>query len=182
MTNFITNIREKIALFKQEKQLRKVPRKKGIYNLSTAQTAGILYDATIEANHLIVRNFIKELRSHDIKIQALGYIDKKKREDNYIGDSTYTFTCKTDFNFFYSIKKEAINEFINTPFNLLIILTNKPSFAIDYLGRFSKAEFKVGKSGLDNELYDLMIELKENDDIDELKKQILHYLNILNNN
>lgn len=182
MSNFITDIRERAALYKQEKQLKKMPRRKGIYNLSTAQTAGILYDATNEANHLVVKELIKELRTYDIKTQALGYINKRKREDNYIGDSTYGFVCKSDFGFFYSIKKDIVREFIDKPFNLLIVLIHEQTFAIDYLGKYSKAEFKVGKAGLDNELYDLMIELKDKDGIRELKKQILHYLNLLNNN
>jgi len=182
MSNFITDIREKVALYKQENQLKKAPRKKGLYNLSTAQTAGILYDATEEANHLVVKELLKELNAYDIKTEALGYIDKKKREDNYIGDNTYSFVCKGDFGFFYSFKKETIQEFINKPFNLLIVLVKEQPFIIDFLGKYSKAEFKVGKAGLDNELYDLMIELKDIDGIPELKKQILHYLYLLNNN
>jgi len=182
MSNIITKLREKVALYKQESQLKKAPRKKGIYNLNTAQTAGILYDATNEENHQIVRGLIKELKAFDIKPQALGYIDKNKRDDNYIGDSTYSFICKADFSFFYAFKKETIRQFIDTPFQLLIVLVKEQPFVIDYLGKYSKAEFKVGKAGLDNELYDLMIELKENDDLNELKKQIMHYLNLLNNN
>jgi len=182
MSNFITDIRQKIALYKQEKQLKKASRKKALHNLSTAQTAGILYDATDEYNHLIVKELIKEFKEYNIVTKALGYINQSKREDNYIGDSTYSFACKADFSFFYTIKKEATQEFIDQPFHLLIVLVKEQPFIIDYLGKYSKAEFKVGKAGLDNELYDLMIELKDNDGIPELKKQIMHYLNLLNNN
>ncbi|WP_439184593.1 DUF6913 domain-containing protein [Carboxylicivirga taeanensis] len=182
MSNFIDTIREKAALYKLEKQLKKSPRNKKVHNLKTAQTAGILYDATQESNFLIVKELIRELKDNDIKPEALGFINKAKRDDNYIGDSTYSFACRKDFSFFYNIKKEAIQAFVDKPFNLLIVLVTEQPFAIDYLGQLSKAEFKVGKAGLDNELYDLMIELNANADVAELKKQITFYLNLLNNN
>jgi hypothetical protein len=182
MSNFITKLRERIALYKLDNQLKKQPRKKRLHNLKTASTAGIIYDATNESNHQIVKELIKELKEENITSEAIGYIDKKKRDDNYIGDNTYTFACRSDFSFFYSIKKEAIQSFINKPYNLLFVLVNEQPFAVDYLGQLSKAEFKAGKAGLDNDLYDFMIELKEGKDITELKKQIIHYLKLLNNN
>ena len=182
MSNFIDKIRERVAIYKLECQLKKSPRNKCLHNLNTATTAGILYDATDESNHKIVKEFIKELKDSNIKSKALGFINLKKREDNYIGDSTHSYACKRDFSFFYTIKKEAINEFINQPFNLLIVLVKEQPFAIDFIGQLSKAEFKVGKAGLDNDLFDLMIELKENDELPELRKQIVHYLKLLNNN
>ncbi|MCU4155789.1 hypothetical protein J1N10_07355 [Carboxylicivirga sp. A043] len=181
MSNFITQIREKIALYKLESQLKKEPRKKRLHNLKTASTAGIIYDATNEANHKIIKELIKELKEESITAEALGFIDKKKRDDNYIGDRTYSFACRNDFSFFYSIKKEAIQAFIDKPFNLLFVLVDEQPFAIDYLGQLSKAEFKAGKAGLDNDLYDFMIELNESSGIAELKKQIIHYLKLLNN-
>lgn len=182
MSNFITRIRERIALYKLESLIKKEPRTKRLHNLKTASTAGIIYDATNENNLQIIKELIKELKEENITSQALGYIDKKKRDDNYIGDNTYSFACRTDFSFFYSIKNEAIQSFIDKPFNLLFVLVNEQPFTVDYIGQLSKAEFKAGKAGLDNDLYDFMIELKEENGIPELKKQIMHYLKLLNNN
>ncbi|WP_430817724.1 DUF6913 domain-containing protein [Carboxylicivirga sp. RSCT41] len=182
MSNFISKIRERIALYKLDKQLKKEPRNKRLHNLKTASTAGIIYDATEEANHQIVKELIKELNEENITSEALGFIDKKKRDDNYIGDNTYSFACRGDFSFFYAIKQESIQTFIDKPFNLLFVLVNEQPFAVDYLGQLSKAEFKAGKAGLDNDLYDFMIELKADKGISELKKQIIHYLKLLNNN
>lgn len=182
MSNFIETIRQKVALYKLDKELKKSPRKKKLHNLKTAQTAGILYDATDERNHQVVKELINELKKENITSEALGFINKKKRDDNYIGDKTYSFACRKDFGFFYSIKKDTVQTFINKPYHLLIVLVNEQPFAIDYIGQLSKAEFKVGKAGLDNDLYDLMIELNSSAGIPELKKQITHYLNLLNNN
>ncbi|GEM_PF-1265197 len=182
MSNIITQFRENVANYKLKKQLSKSKRQRGLYNLKTASSAGILFNAGDEANYKVVKELVKELKNDNITSQVLGYIDKSKRDDNYIGDQTYTFACKSDFSFFYSIKKDSVSEFVNQNFNLLIVLVKEQPFAIDYLGRLSKAKFKVGKAGLDNELYDLMIELKEDQGLPELKKQIIHYLSILNNN
>ncbi|WP_430810069.1 MULTISPECIES: DUF6913 domain-containing protein [unclassified Carboxylicivirga] len=182
MSTFIDNIREKAAIYKLKKYLKKAPRTKHLHNFKTAQTAGILFDATDAKNQQEVKNLIRELKEKGINTQALGFINKSKRDDDYIGDSTFTYTCRSDFSFFYAIKKEAIEDFVQKPFHLLIVLVQEQPFAIDYLGQLSRAEFKVGKAGLDNDLYDLMIELDSSKGIAELKKQIVHYLNLLNNN
>ncbi|MBK3516341.1 DUF6913 domain-containing protein [Carboxylicivirga marina] len=181
MSNFIETIRQKVAIYKLESQHKKAPRKKRMHNLETAQSAGILYDATDDRNLKVVKELINELKDANITSEALGFIDKKKRDDNYIGDSTYTFACRSDFSFFYALKNDALQEFVNKPFHLLFILVDKQPFAIDYLGQLSKAEFKMGKAGLDNELYDFMIELKNESDTSELKKQIIRYLKLINN-
>lgn len=182
MSNFINQLREKVALYKLDKLLKRAPHKRKTHNLKTAQTAGILYDAEFDNNHKLAKELIKELSEYSIKTEALGFINKSKRDDNYIGDQTYSFACKKDFSFFYSIKKDSIQSFIDKPFNLLFVLTNKQLFVIDYLAKASKSEFKVGKANINNDLYDLMIELKSTDDLAELKKQMIHYLNLLNNN
>lgn len=182
MSNTITNIRENIAKLKLEYKIKKTPHKPTIYNLKTAKTAGILYDATLKEDFLIARELVKELKEFGIQSNALGFINKSKRDDNYIGDQTYNFTYKKDFSFLYSINNDSVQKFVDTHFNILFILINKEIFEINYLGLLSKADFKVGSSAIDNKMLDLIIELKENNDIKELKNQIIHYLNILNNN
>jgi hypothetical protein len=59
MSNFIHKLREKVALYKLNGLLKKSPRQKHLHNLKSAGTAGILYDATKESHHAIVKNLIK---------------------------------------------------------------------------------------------------------------------------
>ncbi len=181
MSNIIDNIRESMASFKLKRALKKHPHKATTYNLQTAQTAGILYDADNPDNLKVVKELVNELKESGIKSQALGYISKTKREDNYIGDDVYSFVSKKDFSLFYSPKSESIKNFIDSPFHLLIVLTNNYQFAIDYMGNLSQAKFKIGRANIDNNLYDLMIEVTDDASISDLKKHILHYLSIINN-
>ncbi|MCU4175455.1 DUF6913 domain-containing protein [Carboxylicivirga sp. N1Y90] len=181
MSNIIDTIREKIANFQLQRQLKKQPHKAEIYNLQTAQNAGILFDAENPDNLKIVKTLVNELKEFNIKSSALGYIHKAKRDDNYIGDQQYSYACKKDFSFFYQPKKEVISDFINEPYHLLIVLVDKHLFPIDYIGSLSKARFKAGKTGVNNEMFDFMIELKNGVGLEELKTHTLHYLSIINN-
>lgn len=162
------------------RELKKHPHETCIYNLSTAQNAGIIIDLSKTENLTLVKGLVKELESFNIKCKVMVYIDTYKRDDNYIGDSTFSYACKSDFSFFYKPKKETVEWFINAPFNLLIVLSNKPIFPIYAMGLMSKASFKAGLAGINNEVFDLMIELHKNDSLPELKNQIMHYLSILN--
>jgi len=181
MSNIIDTIREKVANYLLQRQLKKQPHKAEIYNLQTAQNAGILFDAENLDNLKVVKNLVKELQDFNIKSSVLGYINKAKREDNYIGDQQYSYACKKDFSFFYKPKKEAINNFIAEPFHLLIVLVDRHLFPIDYIGSLSKAHFKAGKTDVNNQMFDFMIELENGVGIEALKKHILHYLSIINN-
>ena len=67
-TNIITNIREKAAMFLLQQSLKKKLHKPTIYNLSTAKTAGILYDATSNENYLVAKELVKELKSFGVLV------------------------------------------------------------------------------------------------------------------
>ncbi|MBS2100456.1 DUF6913 domain-containing protein [Carboxylicivirga linearis] len=181
MSNFIDDFREKIAGYFLKREIKKQPHKASIHNLQTAESAGILFDATQPENLKIVKELIGELKEFNIQSKALGYINQSKRDDDYIGDNIYSFVCKKDFSLFYKPKSENITQFMETPFHLLIVLANEFLFPIDYIGSLSKAQFKAGRTNIDNEMFDFMIELKEGDSIKDLKKHIIHYLSIINN-
>ena len=84
MSNFIDDFREKIAGYFLKREIKKQPHKASVYNLQTAETAGILFDATQPENLAIVKELVNELKEFNIKSEALGYIDKSKRDDDYI--------------------------------------------------------------------------------------------------
>lgn len=181
MSNIIDNIRKKAANIRLKRLLKKHPRQTAICNLQTAQRAGILFDAGNPDNLKIVKELVNDLKDFNIKSQALGYINKTRHEDDYIGDDIYNFVYKKDFSFFYKPKSESIYNFIETPFDLLIILVNDYQYTIDYMGNLSRAKFKTGRANIDNNLLDFMIEMKDGDSIKDLKKHIMHYLSIINN-
>lgn len=177
----IDNFRESVAIYQLKKQLNKQPHKPAIHNLQTAQTAGILVDATLPDNFMVAKDLVTELKKFEINSQVFGFINKSRREDDYIGDHVYSFACKKDFNLFYQPKNDSITKFIDQPFDLLIVLANEHLFPIDYIGSLSKAKFKAGMANINNDMFDFMIELKEGEPIKDLKKHILHYLSLINN-
>ena len=180
MSSFIDTIREKGGGLFLKRQLKKIKHQPTVYNLQSAATAGILFDASQAENIAIVKGLMKELKAHQITSKSLGYIHQNKRDDDYIGDDVHSFACKKDFSFFYKPKLESVQTFIQTPFSLLFVLTKDNSFPIDYIGSLSRAAFKAGKANVNNDMLDIMIELKTDDDLKDLKNQIIHYLSILN--
>ena len=64
-------------------------------------------------------------------------------------------------------------------YDILINLCPSTCVPIKYLAGSSQAKFKVGKYEEDIDLYDMMIDVKENT-ISALIKEIHHYLTVIN--
>ncbi|TAJ08123.1 hypothetical protein DMA11_21640 [Marinilabiliaceae bacterium JC017] len=180
MSNIIDNFREKFGTFLLKKNIKKLVRQKRTHNLQTAQTAGIIFDASQPDHVKQAKALIADLKKENITCRAVGYIDSDKREDEYISDHTFLYIDKTAFSLFYQPKEEGIQQFITEPFHLLINLCQENYFAVKYILSLSQANFKIGQTGIDNDLFDLMIELTPKSDSDQLRKQIIHYLRIIN--
>jgi hypothetical protein len=173
-------MREKSGSYLLNKQLKGQQRKVVARNLSDTRHAGILFEADSPENMDLVKELIRDLSNHHIKSQALGYIHGDRQGFNYIGDSTFSFVNKKEFNFFYKSKNELVNQFIDQPYDLLIVFCQNDYFPIKYIGNLSKSALKVGRTGLCNEMLDLMIDLSPDSTLKQLKENLLYYLGELN--
>ena len=88
------------------------------------------------------------------------------------------YTCPKDFNFFGAIKNQTALDFLDTDFDALIGIHESANSYLKALIARSKAHFKIGFSGSDERLYDLIIEI---DPIDENLRtlELKKYLKIL---
>ncbi len=181
MWRIIDKLRQKVADYLIHREIKIHPHFRVNHTLSSAKTCGIIIDVKDEKDLLLAKSLGKELAAYNISCKYMGYINSYKRNDNYIGDETYCYACKKDFTFFYRPKKNTIQQFVNEPFDILIVLTNKPYYPVYYASLLSQAAYKVGKAGLSNDVFDVMIDLKkENNTLPELKNNILHYLKMIN--
>lgn len=96
----------------------------------------------------------------------------KKEEDN-----TNNFSPK-DFGFRGKIASDTLQKFINTEFDLLVNCTTEANLYTNIVTLQSKAIFKVGYSGVDDNLFDLVIS-EPNFDSAIFYQELEKYLRIL---
>ena len=95
--------------------------------------------------------------------------EDRKQSENEIGLS--------DFSFWGLPKKQKIENFVSTPFDLLINFSYNDDDAIAYICAKSIAKFKVSTAPFDT-IYDLVIDLKQQDGksfINEIEKTVSNF-------
>ena len=173
-------IKSKIGQFNLKRRLKDLKRRLVVHNFNTAKTAGIIFNSPDEKTFESIKHFLSFLSDKGINGFTLCYIPLKKVPANVLLRNQFHFYCKTDLNWYYKPTKEIVEQFINKEFDILFDLSIKDYFTVNYVGKLSKATFKIGKQS-ETSYHDLTFEIKENETVDFLIEQIKHYLNILNN-
>jgi hypothetical protein len=112
------------------------------------KTVGIITTDEISKWVNVKEEVEKILNIRNAKIYSFG----PQKEDN----SLKSFSEK-DFNWKGAIYKPSFKSFIDEPFDLLIGYFNKNNLYLESSVLLSKAQFKVGISGVNQELYDIEI-------------------------
>jgi hypothetical protein len=155
-------------------RLSNVSREKQIFNLDTAQTVGILWEADLNESFIRVEN---ELYLSGIKTSSLCYFPQKKA---VIPEGIHGFTRKETSWWAEIPNSEKVEDFIKQKFDILIDLTGQRYFPVVYITALSEANFKIGYSGSSTNYFDLNIEFSEQPEPIQLADQILYYLNRIN--
>lgn len=178
--NFINNIRLKIGNYQFLKRLARLQRRRHVINLRDAKTVGILYDATEEHEYQMICDFVRNLQNDGKTVKALGYINYNIIPHYCIPKLSFDYFLKKEVNIWYVPSNKFIDNFINSDYDILIDLTIKNFFPIQYISGLSKARFKVGRDGEDHvDYYDFMFRLSENTTLPEYMKEIVNYLTII---
>jgi len=155
-------------------KLSTVVREKKIFNLDSAQTAGILWTIDQKESFDQVEN---ELKKVGINTLGLCYFKLRKAvipaEIN--GFSRKQTRCWTEVP-----KTELVEDFIHRKFDILIDLTGPKIFPMVYVTALSEAAFKIGYAGNTVNYYDWNIEFAEQPEASQLAEQILYYLKRIN--
>lgn len=142
---------------------------------STIKTVGIVFDESYfyEKESLLNELVKKGIAAENIRFFVFKNKVKKKEQFDY------PIVTHKDINWNGTFDNAAVNDFINTKFDLLISYYDTEKAALLLLTHLSKADFKVGFSNVDSRLNHLMITTNAENHtvfIDELFK----YLKILN--
>lgn len=167
-------LKSKIANRILNSKLSSVVRGKKIFNLDSAQTAGILWTIDQKESFDWMET---ELKKVGIKPVGLCYFQLRKAvipaEIN--GFSRKQTRCWTEVP-----KAELVEDFIHQKFDILIDLTGQKIFPMVYVTALSEAAFKIGYAGNTVNYYDWNIEFGEQPETSQLAEQILYYLKRIN--
>lgn len=164
-----------------KRRLKKLSRKVVTHNLNSAKTALILYHANDPINQDIVKHFARSLKEELIQVHTLGYISNLGKKQALPEENQgYEFFNQMMLSRLRIPEPTFIKKHIAKNYHLLIDLNVEGHFPLQYISSLSKAEFKVGKSGdYRDEVCDLTLDLQTKN-IEELTKQIITYLEMIN--
>ena len=176
---FVEDIKQKVGDFFFKKELKSNPRQREVHNLHSAQSIGILYDATEREDMLKVSEFVNALFQTKKDVKALGFVNLKELTHHHMPMLQFDFFFLKDLNWYYKPQNYIIKNFVEKDYDILINLCNSTCIPVKYLAGISQAKFKVGKYEEDIDLYDMMIDIKENT-LSALIKEVHHYLTVIN--
>jgi hypothetical protein len=131
-------------------------RKALAHNFETTKTMGVIFP--FHFNMDIVLNALKNIANeHDIVITFLIYFPQDKLPEGTEINASRIFFSNNECNWFGKPKTVEINNFINTNFNILIDLSSKLWFPLQYIAASSHANFKIGRIDEHNNPYDFLL-------------------------
>lgn len=179
--SIITNIRNKVGRILLKREHHKLSRQKKICNIADAGKIGVVYFLPDEETYSKVSAFVKKLQNAGKPVKALGFVENKRLTGFFMPKLSYDFLYPSGLNWNYKPISEQAKDFMDTEYDILIDLNTKDILPLLYITGLSKAKFKAGLQSSERAGYlDLMISLAEKDDLDELIKQIEHYLSMIN--
>ncbi len=139
------------------------------------KTIGFLVDEEINIDFEKVYEISKELglQEKDVKYFSFSEVKTKTPSLHQNKINNKHFSWKGEIN------NQNANEFLETPYDVLVGYYCTENDYLDLMVSKSKAKFKVGFKGIDNRLFDLIIDVDPLN-INAIKKELVKYFRILN--
>ena len=163
------------------KELSKAGHDHKLINLEKAKFVGILYTLDDLPVYEVVSEFVTQLQRQHIEVKALGFVNNRNLISRFLPKLSYDFFSKKDINWFYRPIHTKVKDFINKEFDILIDLSLKDSFILQYISGLSRSFCRVGKFSEENtHYYDLLFDVNPSLTLPDYIQQITHYLTIIN--
>lgn len=141
--------------------MEKLKQKREVVGFDEAKKIGVLYDATDSSNFEIMKAYVKNIRSQQKEILALGYVDKKELPSNQYAQYGLDFFTRKHLDWKMIPHHIIVQNFIAEKFDILINLNNNSCFPLRYIAALSQARFRVGRFDRRNLMcYEMMIDTK----------------------
>jgi hypothetical protein len=175
-------IQEKIGRFWLNKKSKRVKRNVKAFGIEKASTIGVIYNATNRDTAETAKQFIHYLKEQRKEVLSIGFIDSKDASGIVESHLNYTFFDKRNLSKSFVPNGDAVENFINKPFSILIDLNTTHCFPIEYISTLSVANFKIGSKGMyHDKVCDLVIDIEVNKKLKFFIIQLKHYLKMITN-
>lgn len=147
---FIFKDRLKNHLKKQQRQQRFV-------NYNNAQSIFLLFESDFAEKNVEVRRIIQKLTADGKKVTAWGYTDKKLTSTPILPD--FRIINKKEIDFSQRPHESVLSELAENKFDVMIDLTEKEIFPLQYIALYVTADFKTGIKRNHSKIYDFMMDM-----------------------
>jgi hypothetical protein len=142
-----------------------------------AKRIGILFDATNPDNEVIVSAYKHNLQNSGKQVDMLAYVDDKLEHNTTL----FKYFNRKNLNWSLQPTSSIVEQFIETPFDILLNLHIDTVPPLEYVSALSKAHLRVGQFRDDKEYcYDLMIDIPEEDNLGNFISQLDALLKAIN--
>ncbi len=164
----------------KRRALRSFAREPHVVSYSMANHMAILYEMNPEGDHAPITLFIKQLQLENKKLSVVAYYPLKRMPEGMDVPKETICVIRKDFSLLMRPKNEALRQFLNKEFDILIDLSSHKAFPMKMLAALTPAAYKVGAHHPDYvDIYDLILDVKDNCTASELAKHVIHYLKII---
>lgn len=186
---FIQAIKNRARAYYLHKKLSSMKRNRRLVSINAAGSVGILFELTDQNTYFALQKYLQKLQERKVRVKALGYDNNKVVTSQFLPVLTFDFFKDKNLNWIGLPKSNAIQDFIETEFDICINIASENIFPLHYIAGLSKAKLKVGPfsqdiSGLgENDLiriYDILLRTEVNHNQADFLDTIHEYLTILN--
>ncbi len=176
MTLFL-DIRKKLHRYFLKQKVSELTNLVKPINYDSAREIIILYNAESIDQNVAVREYSRRLLKEKKSVNLLGFT--KKIPADLAEPARYL--SNADLNWIMNPRPARVGKILKTKFDLLINFYQDECLPLEYIAALSHAKFKVGRYQPDKTYcYDLMLQLKDSDNIEEFIDQVDHYLKYIN--
>ena len=175
--SFLQNIQLRLYHYFLSQKLKKNKITRKAVNFDKAKRIGILFDATNPDNEAIVNRYKRNLQNSGKQVDMLAYVDDKLEHDTTL----FKYFNKKNLSWTLQPKGSVVEQFMNTPFDVLLNLHIDTVPPLEYVSALSKAHLRVGQFRDDKEYcYDLMIDIPKDDNLNNFIGQLDSLLKKIN--
>lgn len=139
------------------------------------ESIGVIIDSAEFSDAEVFKNYFHDLGIQLPKIKIVVFVEDEKKTERLWGN----YFSKKDFGWGGSVKHVELKMFLDTEFDALVSFYKSDSLELKMATALSKANFKIGLSGIDDRLFDFILDLDVKD-LDVFKIELKKYLTILN--
>lgn len=129
-------------------------RQRKTHTIASAQSVGILFDATDEKNRREVLAFAEQLEKQRKKVRLLGFVDVKKP----LGQTRFPQFTQKELRWNGVPHGEAVQAFTSERFDLLLGLNAGQTPALEWIAVAAQAAMKIGTPTFYPNDFDIVLE------------------------